>query len=169
MFFFSPRGFFTLQKNIPDAEWVDVGVMVNWLRTIKTPREIEFIRRAGKIVDKVMGVAVDTLKPGIRENDYAARIVQAQIEGDTEFGASYPCMIPFILPAHQPEAIAAGLISNGDAAGSCAAKPAPLLFGRPQSIRHDHGSAPFRRIVRLLLRTPERLLTELVEAMLERK
>ncbi|WP_407121221.1 M24 family metallopeptidase [Bradyrhizobium sp. STM 3561] len=95
-FFFSLRGFFTLQKGIPEAELVDVGVLINWLRTIKTPSEIEFMRRAGKVVDKVMRVAIDSLRPGIRENDYAARIVQAQIEGDADFGASYPCMIPFI-------------------------------------------------------------------------
>ncbi|OCK57406.1 Xaa-Pro peptidase family protein [Bradyrhizobium sp. LMTR 3] len=95
-FYFSVRGFFTLQRNLPRAELVDVGVLVNWLRTIKSPREIEFMRRAAKIADKVMGVAVDSLKPGIRENDYAARIVQAQIEGDQEFGASYPTGTPFI-------------------------------------------------------------------------
>lgn len=95
-FFFSVRGFLTLQTNLPGAEWVDVGVLINWLRTIKTSREIEFMRRAAKIADKAMGVAIDCLKPGIRENDYAARIVQAQIEGDQEFGASYPTTIPFV-------------------------------------------------------------------------
>lgn len=94
-FFFSPRGFFALQKNI-SAEWIDAGILVNWLRAIKTPREIAFMRRAGTIVDKVMGVAIDNLEEGIRENDLAARIVQAQIEGDREFGASFPCAIPFI-------------------------------------------------------------------------
>lgn len=95
--YFSTQAFFALQKNIRQAEWVDVGVLINWLRVIKTPREIEFMRRAGQIVDKVMGVAFDCIKPGIRENDLAARIVQAQVEGVGEFGGSWPSCVPFIL------------------------------------------------------------------------
>lgn len=96
-YYFSPRGFLTLQKNIPEAEWVDIGVLVNWLRAVKSPREIEYMRRAGKIVGKVMGVAHDCLNAGIRENDYAGRIMQAQAEGVGEFGGSFPSAPPFIL------------------------------------------------------------------------
>lgn len=96
-YYFSPQGFLTLQKCLPDAELVDVGVLVNWLRVIKSPREIEFMRIAGQIVAKVMGVAHDSLKEDIRENELAGRIMQAQAQGVGEFGGTCPSSIPFIV------------------------------------------------------------------------
>lgn len=96
-YYFSPRAFLTLQKNVPEAEWVDVGVLINWLRAIKSSGEIEYMRRAGQIVSKVMGVAFNSLKAGMRENDFAGRIMQAQAEGVGEFGGSFPSGPPFIL------------------------------------------------------------------------
>ncbi|WP_420969471.1 M24 family metallopeptidase [Bradyrhizobium sp. B120] len=107
-FYFTPRACFSLQKNIPEVEWVDVGFMINWIKTTKTPREIEFMRRAGKIAENVMNVAIDSLTPGMRESDFAARIVQAQVEGAGEFGGSLPAAGPFVLTgkhaglAHSP-------------------------------------------------------------------
>lgn len=96
-YYFSPRAFFVLQTGLPEAEWVDVGLLINHLKTIKTAREIEFMRRAGQIVDKVMAVAIDTIRPGMRENDLAARIAQAQIEGTKEFGGAWPSSVPLVL------------------------------------------------------------------------
>ncbi|MER8524388.1 Xaa-Pro peptidase family protein [Mesorhizobium sp. M1076] len=96
-YYFSPRGFLTLQKGLPEAELVDVGAMVNWLRVIKSSREVEFMRRAGQMVTKVMGVAHDSLRAGIRENELAGRIMQAQAEGVGEYGGTCPSSIPFIV------------------------------------------------------------------------
>lgn len=96
-YYFSPRAFFVLQKAIPEAAWVDVGLLINQLKTIKTPREIEFIRRAGKIVDNVMGVAIECVHPGMRENDLTGRIMQAQAEGTKEFGGAWPSSVPLVL------------------------------------------------------------------------
>src|SRR5207244_2591148 len=96
-YYFGPRAFFVLRDSTPQAEWVDIGLLVNQLKTIKTPREIEFMRRAGLIVNKVMGVAIECLRPGIRENDFAARVVHAQVEGVGEYGGSFPGATPFIL------------------------------------------------------------------------
>ncbi|MDA9421015.1 hypothetical protein XH97_02420 [Bradyrhizobium sp. CCBAU 53380] len=97
VYYFSPKALKVLEATLSDAEFVDVGLMINWLKTIKMPREVEFMRRAGKIADRVMSVAVDTLRPGIRECDYASRIVQAQLEGTPEFGGSWPNGVPHIL------------------------------------------------------------------------
>jgi Xaa-Pro dipeptidase len=44
-----------------------------------------------------MAVAFDALTPGIRECDYAARIIQAQVEGTPEHGGTFPSGVPFIL------------------------------------------------------------------------
>lgn len=97
IYYFSPKAFFVLQAGVAGAEWVDVGLMINHLKTIKSAREIEFMRRAGKIADKVMATAVESLVPGMRENDFAARIVQAEVEGLKEYGGSWPNGIPHLL------------------------------------------------------------------------
>jgi len=96
-YYFTPRAYSVLQKSIPESEWVDVGLLINQLKTIKTPREIEFMRRAGQIVDRVMAVAIEHVEPGMRESDLAGRIMQAQAEGTKEFGGACPSSVPLVL------------------------------------------------------------------------
>lgn len=97
VYYFSPRALQLLQAGVRNAEWVDAHLLINWIKTVKTRREVEFMRRAGKIADHAMGVAVDALQPGMRECDFAAHIVKAEVEGTAEFGGSWPNGIPHIL------------------------------------------------------------------------
>lgn len=97
-YYFSPRAFFALKNSIPEAaEWIDIGLLINELKTIKSPREIEFMRKAGRITDRVMQVAIDYLEPGIRENELAGRVLRAQAEGAERFVGAIPSAPPFIL------------------------------------------------------------------------
>lgn len=96
-YYFTPRAFFALRNSISEAEWTDVGLLINKLKTIKSPREIEFMRKAGRITDRVMQVAIDYLEPGIRENELAARVLGAQAEGAVGFPGAIPSAPPLIL------------------------------------------------------------------------
>lgn len=96
-YYFTPRAFFALTNSIPEAEWTDVGLLINELKTIKSAREIEFMRKAGRITDRVMQVAIDYIEPGMRESELAGRVLRAQAEGVDGFAGAIPSAPPLIL------------------------------------------------------------------------
>src|SRR5699024_11442345 len=70
--------------------------LVNWVRLIKSPNKIFLEKRAGKIVEKAMQAAIDTMGPGVRENDVVAAIYEAQTRGTEEFGGDYTSIVPLM-------------------------------------------------------------------------
>lgn len=99
-YYFTARNYAQLMNGLPNARFKDVTHLVNWVRIIKSDREIECIQRAAKIAEKAMGVAVDALHVGVRQCDVAAEISHAQISGTEEFGGDYPAIVP-LLPTGQ--------------------------------------------------------------------
>ena len=98
-YFFTARNLHVLEESLPDAKFVDVDLLVNWVRTVKSPREIEVMRQAARIVEQVMRVAIDAVAVGTRQCDAAALISEAQIRGTAEFGGDAPANPPSILSA----------------------------------------------------------------------
>ena len=96
-YYFSARFLEVLRESLPKAEFVDAYLLVNWIRTVKSDSEIEVMRQAARIVERVMRVAVDAVKVGVRECDAAALISQAQIYGTPDFGGDAPALYPAIL------------------------------------------------------------------------
>jgi ectoine hydrolase len=96
-YFFAARWLQVLQKTLPGAELVDAFLLVNWVRTVKSPDEIEMMRQAARIVEHAMWVAIDAVEVGRRQCDAAARISFAQIEGTPAFGGDSPANPPSIL------------------------------------------------------------------------
>lgn len=79
-----------LQRALPNASFVDATNLVTWLRTIKSPREIAYMREAARIADKAVQTAIDAIAPGVRECDVAAKVMAAQCAGLPEFGGDRP-------------------------------------------------------------------------------
>jgi ectoine hydrolase len=98
-YFFTARNLHVLEESLPDAKFVDIDLLVNWVRTIKSPREIEVMRQAARIIESVMQVAIDAVNVGTRQCDAAALISEAQIRGTKEFGGDAPANPPSILSA----------------------------------------------------------------------
>jgi len=98
-YFFTARNLQVLRESLPSAHFVDVDLLVNWVRTVKSPREIEVMRQAARIVESVMRVAIDAVSTGTRQCDAAALISEAQIRGTKEFGGDAPANPPSILSA----------------------------------------------------------------------
>lgn len=96
-YYFSARFLEVLRESLPSAEFVDAYLLVNWIRTVKSEREIEVMRQAARIVERVMQVAIDAVNVGVRECDAAALISAAQIHGTAEFGGDAPALFPAIL------------------------------------------------------------------------
>lgn len=97
-YYFTAHWFERLQQGLPDAEFVDATLLVNWVRAIKSPREIEYIRKAAQIVTIAMEKAVALTREGVRECDVAAEIIHSLIRGTEEFGGDYPSLVP-IMPS----------------------------------------------------------------------
>ena len=95
-YYFSARCYEELKKSLSAAKFKDGNLLVSWVRNIKSAQEIEYMKQAGKIVEKVMQTAIDTVAPGVRECDAVAAIYQAQISGTAEYGGDYAAIVPMM-------------------------------------------------------------------------
>jgi len=95
-YYFSARGFAELRQDLPGATFKDGNLLVSWVRIIKSDPEVEYMRQAGKIAEKVMQTALDNLSPGVRECDAVAAVYQAQMAGTADFGGDYPAIVPMM-------------------------------------------------------------------------
>lgn len=95
-YYFSPAGYEALQNDLPNASFVNAEALVNWIRCIKSPAEIELMRQAARILERVMEVAFEQVRPGVRQCDAAAAIYQAGISGTPEYGGDYTAIVPML-------------------------------------------------------------------------
>ncbi len=77
---------------MPGVEFVDVTEEVLRLRTIKSPTEIQHMRKAAKFSDIGFRAAVEALRPGVSEIEILAAVQSAM----TVAGSEYPTL-PFII------------------------------------------------------------------------
>jgi ectoine hydrolase len=94
--FFSPRAYFALDRGLPKNRLVDSAELVNWVRVIKSPYEVEQLRIAGTIVERAMRTACEAVRPGRRQCDVVAEILAAQATGTPEHGGDYPAIVPML-------------------------------------------------------------------------
>lgn len=95
-YYFTAACFEALKRNLPHVLFKDATSLVNWVRIIKSPQEIEYMRQAAQIIEKTMAVALDVIEPGVRQCDAVAAIYQAQISGSAEFGGDYTAIVPML-------------------------------------------------------------------------
>jgi len=94
--FFSPKAYRSLLNAVPEWTLVDAFELVNWVRAVKSPAEIQLMRGAAKICEAAMAAAVDTIDVGVRQCDAAAAISSAQIAGVDGIGGDYPAIVPML-------------------------------------------------------------------------
>lgn len=95
-YFFSPKAYLSLVTALPEWDFVDSVELVNWVRVIKSPAEIELMRAAAQISVGAMTAAIENVRVGARQCDVAAEISKAQISGTSEFGGDYPAIVPMM-------------------------------------------------------------------------
>jgi len=154
--FFSPRSYHELVGRLGGARVQDLGLLVNWVRIVKSPREIDYTRQAGEISAIAMQAGIDAIRPGVRECDVAADIYRAKIRGTAAFG---------------------GGVSTGIAMPSGAKTSAPHLYWSDDVIaantstniefggcRHQYHAGLSRSIY---LGTPPRAMSDLADVVVE--
>ncbi|MBR8149219.1 ectoine hydrolase DoeA [Burkholderia vietnamiensis] len=95
-YYFSAAAHASLQKHLPTARWVDATALVNWQRAVKSPREIEYMRIAARIVERMHAHIVDTIEPGMKKSDLVAQIYATGIAGADGHGGDYPAIVPLL-------------------------------------------------------------------------
>jgi len=95
-YFFSPRAYEALRVRAPHAEFTDAEELVNWVRAVKSPAEIDMMRSAARIAENVMRAGIDAIEPGVRQCDAVAAIYDAQVRGTQEAGGDYPAIVPML-------------------------------------------------------------------------
>lgn len=95
-YYYSARAHACLVEHIPNASIVDATSLVNWLRLVKSPREIDYMRIAGTIVTQMHQRILEVIEPGIRKNDLVAEIYYTGIKGTPEHGGDYPAIVPMM-------------------------------------------------------------------------
>ena len=96
-YFFSPKSLDCLQRGVERAAWVDADLLVNWCRAVKSDAEIAVMRQAARLVEGAMTVAHQNIAPGVRQCDLMAKILAAQVGGNSEFGGDLTALSPLIL------------------------------------------------------------------------
>ena len=100
-YWFNARMYQELRENLLSARLLDASNLVNWVKIIKSDVEIEYIRQASKICEKVMQTAVDNIEVGVMEKNVASMVTAAQIYGTDEYGGSSPAIFPIMPTAER--------------------------------------------------------------------
>src|SRR5699024_2775984 len=95
-YYFTAKNYLQLKKQLPNAKFVDGTSLVNWIRIVKSDKEIELIKRAAFIVTEAMHKGIEKIEAGARECDVVADIFHKQISGTAEFGGDYPSIVPLL-------------------------------------------------------------------------
>lgn len=94
--YFSPRGYQALERGLPSNRLADSAELVNWVRAVKSPYEIQQLRIAGSIAEHAMRTAFEALRPGRRQCEVVAEIMAAQAFGTPDHGGDYPAVVPLL-------------------------------------------------------------------------
>lgn len=146
--FFSVRFFETLRRRLPGWRFADCHDLVNWVRVVKSPAEIEIMRAAGRVASRSMEVAADAIRTGARRNDVAAAIMHAQLMGEEDEGGDYPSIVPLLAVGESADT--PHLTWNSERLGA----DEPVTVELAGAVRRYH--APLARTV-----VPERVTPEL--------
>ena len=96
-YYYSPKAHARLTAGMPDAAFIDADLLVNWVRAVKSPAEIAYLRHAALIAGRAVEAAYEAIAPGVRECDAIARIQAAQVAGHPDFAGDITALPPTIL------------------------------------------------------------------------
>ncbi len=95
-YYFSAACYGSLRKHLPNAAFRNATGLVNWQRAVKSAREIEYMRRAARIVEAMHARIVELVEPGLPKNELVAEIYRTAIRGADGHGGDYPAIVPML-------------------------------------------------------------------------
>jgi len=70
----------TLKRELPQAQFVDAADLIWELRMVKSPREIDYLRKACEITCKALETGIQSAKEGMTEREFARIVYKVMIE-----------------------------------------------------------------------------------------
>lgn len=95
-YYFSAAAYASLVQNMPGASFKDATGLVNWQRSVKSSQELEYMRKAGRIVEAMHAKIFELTEPGLRKNELVAEIYRTAIRGVEDAGGDYPAIVPLL-------------------------------------------------------------------------
>jgi ectoine hydrolase len=93
-YYYSAAAHQSLTANLPEAKFTDTTGLVNWQRAVKSATEIEYMRRAARIVEQMHLTIVEKAEPGMPKNELVAEIYNTAIRGADGYWGDYPAIVP---------------------------------------------------------------------------
>jgi Xaa-Pro dipeptidase len=97
---FDDQGFFLpaaildgLRNRLKSATFVPASAVVETCRMIKSPKEIEYIRKAAGTAVKGLEAGLKAVKPGRTENEVAGAVYDAMVSAGSEYVSSQPYVV----------------------------------------------------------------------------
>src|SRR5918994_7373416 len=95
-YYFSAACFAALGRHLPAATFADATALVNWQRAVKSERELEYMRRAARIVEAMHARILELIEPGLPKHELVAEIYRTAIRGAGGYGGDYPAIVPLL-------------------------------------------------------------------------
>lgn len=92
-YYYSARAHAVLAAALPGT-LQDATGLVNWCRSVKSPAELERIRRAAAIVGAMHRRIHDVARPGLPKNELVAEILHAGVMGADGHWGDYAAIVP---------------------------------------------------------------------------
>lgn len=97
-YWFSAKAYTSLVSGLPNASFADATALVNWQRAIKSETELDYMRVAGRFVEKMHKRILEVVEPGLPKSSLVAEIYDAGLRYDDQIGAGgdYPALVPLL-------------------------------------------------------------------------
>jgi Xaa-Pro aminopeptidase len=96
-YYLSPRWLAAVQAKLPNAQFIDADLVVNWCRVVKSQAEIACMKTASLIAGQAMRAAFEGLAPGVRQCDLMGQVTHAQIRGLPDAAGHLTAIYPLVL------------------------------------------------------------------------
>ncbi|MBV9754243.1 MAG: M24 family metallopeptidase [Hyphomicrobiales bacterium] len=103
-YYYSPKAHARLTAAMPNASFIDADLLVNWIRAVKSPAEIAYLRRAAQLAEAAVKTAYRVIAPGIRECDAVGAIQAAQYGALADHAGDITALPPTILAGENASA-----------------------------------------------------------------
>ncbi len=95
-YWFTAAALQSLKTHLTEARFADATGLVNWQRAVKSDHEVEFMRRAARIVEKMHALIFEMVEPGLKKNVLVGELYKVAIEGADGHWGDYPAIVPML-------------------------------------------------------------------------
>jgi Xaa-Pro aminopeptidase len=103
-YYYTAKTHARLTAALPGASFADASLLVSWVRSVKSPAELVYMRNGAKLAQAAVECAFEVIAPGVRECDAVAKIQAVQVGGSPDFAGDFPGIPPIILAGEKAAA-----------------------------------------------------------------